>query len=248
METLLFNVHPSKLPTSNRKFWENVVYKTVFDIIGYNCLIDGLFITCDRGRIISIADNIINYINKNKILLELIIKNMYEMTYEESVHNIEVIDYVINKLIKNLTLLKSIEDADNITSSNYISEIIKNINKIVDIMMNVDSESENLKELYSDMFLLQRTEKDLEDLQYELYLTEEDKKKIEKLKKNISEIEELIHKKDINEILRENTDLDELEKSLAIIKKNIESLEKSSDNYNLYSIVSKYNQICGENS
>ena len=247
METLLFNVHPSKLPISNRKFWENIIYKTVFDIIGYNCLINKLYITCNRNNIINISDNIINYINKNKILINSIIKSMLEMTYEESVHNIEVIDYVINKLIKNLSLLKSIKDSDNITSSNYISEIIENINKIVDIMMNVDSESEDLDKLNSDMFRLQRIEKDLEDLQYELYLTEEDMKKIENLKVKIFEIEELIHKEDINEILRENTDLDELEKSLAIIKKNIESLENNSDNYNLYSIVSKYNQICGEN-
>jgi DNA polymerase III delta prime subunit len=172
---------------------------------------------------------------------------MLEMTYEESVHNIEVRDYVINKLIKNLSLLKLIKDSNNITSSNYISEIIENINKIVDIMMKVDSESEDLDKLNSEMFRLQRIEKDLEDLQYELYLTEEDNKKIENLKEKISKIEKLIHEEDIKEILSENIDSDELEKSLAIIKKNIESLEKSSDNYNLYSIVSKYNQICGEN-
>jgi DNA polymerase III delta prime subunit len=257
METLLFNVRPSKLPISNRKFWENVVYKTIFDIIGYKCLINSLFITCDINNIINISNNIINYINENKELIKSIIKSsMLEMMYEESVHNIEVIDYVIDKLVKNLSLLKSIKDSSNVDSSNNISEIIKNINEVVDMVRNVrnvDRESKDLEKLYSNMWLLEGIEKDLENLQNELYLTEEDMKKIKflkeiisNLKERISEIEELIRNENINKILRENIELDELEKHLALIKKNIESLEKSAENYNLYSIVSKYYRICGE--
>jgi len=187
---------------------------------------------------------------KNKELIKSIIKSsMLEMMYEESVHNIEVIDYVIDNLVKNLSLLKSIKDSSNIASSNYISEIIKNVNEVVDLVRNVrnvDRKSKDLEKLYSKMWILEGIEKDLENLQYELYLTEENMKKIIDLKEIISEIEELIRNENINKILKENIDLDELEKRLALIKKNVESLEKRAENYNLYSIISKYNRICGE--
>jgi predicted nucleic acid-binding Zn-ribbon protein len=118
------------------------------------------------------------------------------------------------------------------------------------MMLNVDRESEDLKELNFEMFELLKKEKNLKNLQHELYLTEENINKINDLIKNlkvtISKIEELIRNENINKILRENADLYKLEKHLALIKKYTESLEKSVENYNLYSIVSKYKRICGE--
>lgn len=249
MKKFLFNVHPSKLPISNRKFIENIIYKTIFDVVGYECILNKLYITCDKNHIIDITDNIINYLNSNKILLNSVIKSMFDMIYEENIDNIDKdIEFVIKRLIENLRLLKSIKNTNNLASSNYMQEIIENINNIIRIMMDVNNESETLDELYSHIFKLEKREKELEGLQYELHLTEDDMEKLKKLNKIISEIKQLINKEDINEILRENIDVDNLEKSWTTIEENIKHLENNSENHNLYSIVSKYKQICGENS